>query len=85
MLIVISPAKTLDYETPLPSVRATQPRLLDDSAELVERARELSPPSVPCDYWWCAARRHTVLSLCHRSAARRPSRQGRDYPDRRRR
>lgn len=46
MLIVISPAKTLDYETPLPSVRATQPRLLDDSAELVERARELSPADI---------------------------------------
>jgi len=43
MLIVVSPAKTLDYESPLPSLRATQPRLLDDSAELVERARRLSP------------------------------------------
>ncbi|MBM1145340.1 MAG: hypothetical protein CL543_00585 [Alcanivorax sp.] len=43
MLIVVSPAKTLDYESPLPSLRATQPRLLDDSAELVDRARQLSP------------------------------------------
>lgn len=44
MLIVVSPAKTLDYETPLPSsMRATQPRLLEDSGELVERARKLSP------------------------------------------
>lgn len=44
MLIVVSPAKTLDYETPLPSsVRATQPRLLDDSSALIERARQLSP------------------------------------------
>lgn len=44
MLIVVSPAKTLDYETPPPfPVRATQPRLLDDSGELVERARKLSP------------------------------------------
>ena len=43
MLIVVSPAKTLDYESPLPSLRATRPRLLDDSAELVDRARQLSP------------------------------------------
>lgn len=46
MLIVVSPAKTLDYETPLPSLRATRPRLLDDSAELVERARALSPADI---------------------------------------
>ena len=43
MLIVVSPAKTLDYDSPLPSLRATQPRLLEHSAELVERARKLSP------------------------------------------
>ena len=35
MLIVVSPAKTLDYDSPLPSLRATQPRLLEHSAELV--------------------------------------------------
>jgi|GEM_PF-4861998 len=34
MLIVVSPAKTLDYESPLPSLRATQPRLLDEKAAL---------------------------------------------------
>lgn len=43
MLTVISPAKTLDYESPVPSLSTTQPRLLGDSAELVEQARELSP------------------------------------------
>ncbi|WP_133490846.1 peroxide stress protein YaaA [Alcanivorax sp. 24] len=43
MLIVVSPAKTLDYESPLPALRATQPRMLDDSETLVERARKLSP------------------------------------------
>ncbi len=43
MLIVVSPAKTLDYESSLPTPRATQPRLLEHSAELVERARALSP------------------------------------------
>ena len=46
MLIVVSPAKTLDYETPLPAVRATQPRLLEDSEVLVERARALSPADI---------------------------------------
>lgn len=46
MLIVISPAKTLDYESPIPAVRATQPRLLDHSAALVERARALSPADI---------------------------------------
>lgn len=36
MFIVLSPAKTLDYETPLPSLpEQTRPRLLDDSAELI--------------------------------------------------
>ncbi|ASK33907.1 hypothetical protein CEK62_05660 [Alcanivorax sp. N3-2A] len=43
MLIVVSPAKTLDYESPLPALRATRPRLLEDSAILIERARRLSP------------------------------------------
>lgn len=42
MLIVISPAKTLDYESALPAIRSTQPRLLHQSSELIERARQLS-------------------------------------------
>lgn len=42
MLTVISPAKTLDYESPLPPHHAAQPRLLAHSAELIERARALS-------------------------------------------
>lgn len=46
MLIVVSPAKTLDYESPLPDVDATQPRMLDDSAQLIDRARELAPQDV---------------------------------------
>lgn len=42
MLIVISPAKTLDYETP-PKTRAfTIPDYLDRSAELIARARHYS-------------------------------------------
>ena len=39
MLIVISPAKTLDFETP-PKVPAfTMPDFLDDSAELIDELR----------------------------------------------
>lgn len=40
MLIVISPAKTLDYDSPLPTDRYTQPEHLDDAALLVKRARQ---------------------------------------------
>ena len=43
MLFVVSPAKNLDYETPAVTDVASQPRMLDDAALLVERARELSP------------------------------------------
>lgn len=42
MLIVISPAKTLDYDSPLPPHEATQPRLLEHSDTLVQRTRELT-------------------------------------------
>ncbi|MCB1758383.1 MAG: peroxide stress protein YaaA [Gammaproteobacteria bacterium] len=42
MLLVISPAKTLDYETPLKSRRHTQPEFLDDAQLLVSRARQYS-------------------------------------------
>lgn len=42
MLIVLSPAKTLDYESPIPSVRTSQPRFLADSELLVERMRGFS-------------------------------------------
>ena len=43
MLLVISPAKTLDYETPPTTKKSTQPALLSRSAELVADARKLSP------------------------------------------
>ncbi|MEC5128262.1 peroxide stress protein YaaA [Verrucomicrobiales bacterium BCK34] len=42
MLAVISPAKTLDYESTLPSLRPTQPRLLDQSEALIKVLRKLS-------------------------------------------
>lgn len=46
MLVVVSPAKTLDYETPPVVSDYTQPELLNDSALLIERARELTPADI---------------------------------------
>lgn len=46
MLIVLSPAKTLDFESPLPSQPATKPRFLDDARLLVERLRAFDPPAL---------------------------------------
>lgn len=46
MLIIISPAKTLDYDSPLATTRFTQPELLDHSAELMEYCRELTPAQI---------------------------------------
>ncbi len=43
MLMVISPAKDLDYQTPAPATRLTQPDLLDHAAELMNVCRTLSP------------------------------------------
>ena len=46
MLTVISPAKTLDFETPPVTQRFTQPQYLDHSQELIEQLRELSPAQI---------------------------------------
>lgn len=47
MLIVVSPAKTLDYETPLPNfVTATQPHYVDDAAELITLLKEKTPAEI---------------------------------------
>lgn len=43
MLIVLSPAKTLDFESPLTTKTATQPDFLDESQQLVDQLRRLSP------------------------------------------
>ena len=43
MIIVISPAKTLDFDSPLITRRATQPAFLDQSEELMERLVHYSP------------------------------------------
>ncbi len=46
MLIVISPAKTLDFDTPPGIRKATQPHFVERSAELVEDIRALSPTDI---------------------------------------
>ncbi len=46
MLAVISPAKKLDYDTPVAVKAHTQPEMLDDAAELIEQLRALSPQEV---------------------------------------
>ena len=46
MLMVISPAKTLDYETPPATARFTLPQYLDHSQVLIEQLRELSPQQI---------------------------------------
>ena len=46
MLILISPAKTLDYQSPLATERYTQPELLDYSQQLIREARKLSAPQI---------------------------------------
>lgn len=46
MLTVISPAKTLDFDTPPTTRKATQPQFLARSAELVKDARQLSPDDI---------------------------------------
>lgn len=46
MLILISPAKTLDYQSPLATERYTQPALLAHSQQLIKTARTLSAPQI---------------------------------------
>ena len=46
MLILISPAKTLDFKTPATIDRFTQPDFLSDTEILVEQLRQLSAPEI---------------------------------------
>jgi len=46
MLILISPAKTLDFESELATERYSEPRFLEASRQLVERMREHSPDRI---------------------------------------
>jgi len=43
MLYLLSPAKSLDYESEAPSVRATMPRFLSHSAELAGILKKMTP------------------------------------------
>ena len=46
MLMVISPAKTLDYDTPPVIEQSTQPRFVEHSVELIDVLREKSPQDI---------------------------------------
>lgn len=46
MLIVVSPAKSLDYQSPLPTSEFTRPVYLEHSAELIGILREKSPVEI---------------------------------------
>ncbi|HCN42186.1 MAG TPA: peroxide stress protein YaaA [Proteus vulgaris] len=46
MLITISPAKTLDFESPLATTHFTQPELLKYSQQLIEECRKLSSSDI---------------------------------------
>ncbi len=46
MLILLSPAKSLDYESKLPTRKHTEPRLLEHSTELIDVMRQKSVPEI---------------------------------------
>lgn len=46
MLAVLSPAKSLDYESKLATRKFSEPRLLDDAAELIEVMRGKQPDEI---------------------------------------
>lgn len=45
-MIVVSPAKSLDYESPLPTKKHSEPRMLDRAAELVDIMAEKTPAEI---------------------------------------
>src|SRR5690554_7205201 len=46
MLIVISPAKSLDYESPLATKTFSQPEFLEHSQLLIDDLQKLNPPAL---------------------------------------
>ncbi len=46
MLLILSPAKRLDYERAVPTGEYSQPRCLDEARLLIERLRKLSPAEI---------------------------------------
>ena len=46
MLSILSPAKTLDYDTAPTTRKSTQPLFLDEAATLVGAARSMTPEDI---------------------------------------
>lgn len=46
MLVVVSPAKNLDFQSPPTTESYSQPTLLEHSGDLIERCRKLSPAQI---------------------------------------
>ncbi len=44
--MVVSPAKTLDYESELPIQESTQPEMLEESQQLIDQLKKLTPADV---------------------------------------
>lgn len=46
MIILLSPSKTLDYDTPVPAIKSTRPDFLDQSEILIGTLRKKSPAQI---------------------------------------
>ena len=46
MLTVISPAKSLDFERPIPSTKTTKPRFLKQSQQIIDQIKRLAPQDI---------------------------------------
>lgn len=46
MIILLSPAKSLDYESPLPTKKNSKPRFIEDSEILVKQLRAMTPVDI---------------------------------------
>lgn len=46
MLLVLSPAKTLDFKTPVRTQQLNQPTFLDDAEELINQLKQLEPAEI---------------------------------------
>ncbi|WP_141740687.1 YaaA family protein, partial [Brucella sp. CMUL 018] len=63
MLTVLSPAKSLDFESRLPTRKHSEPRLLDETTALIDVMRGKSPADI-------AALMHISDELAHLNATR---------------
>lgn len=46
MLTVISPAKSLDFESPVPTIKTTKPRFLKQSQQIIDQIKKLAPQDI---------------------------------------